>query len=123
LVSYNDCNKNPNLLADPFFQITITLKLVDASNGNSPIKHATVRIGVDGETSTIEVTTNEAGKATFDVSTKVRRLTLQLIDAPEDVKEPIFELHDEAPNFLKDADVDITVLERMVRDQMTLDVI
>ena len=100
-----------------FFKITITLKLVDASNANSPVKHATVRIGVDGETSpksTIEVSTNDAGKTTFDVSTKIRRLTLQLIDAPEDVKEPIFELHDEAPNFLRDAEVDITVLERMV---------
>ncbi len=88
--------------------------MVDASSGNSAVKHATVRIGVDGETSTIEVSTNVAGQAKFDVSTNVRRLSLQLIDAPEDVKEPIFELHDEAPNFLRDAEVDITVLERMV---------
>ncbi len=88
--------------------------MVDARSNNSPVKHGTVRIGVDGETSTIEVSTNDAGKANFDVSTKVRRLSLQLIDAPEDVKEPIFELHDEAPNFLRDAEVDITVLERMV---------
>ena len=40
-------------------------------------------------------------------------MTLQIVDASEDVKEPIFELHDDV-DFLKDAEVDIVVLERMV---------
>ena len=96
------------------FQISITLKLVDANNDNTPVTDATVRIGFqDDDTSSIYVTTNDKGKATFDVSTNVRRMTLQIVDASEDVKEPIFELHDDV-DFLKDADVDIVVLERMV---------
>jgi hypothetical protein len=43
----------------------------------------------------------------------VRKLSLQVIDADEDVKDPMFELHDDV-DFLKDAEVDITILERMV---------
>ena len=96
-----------------YFQISITLKLVDANNDNTPVNDATVRIGFHDDSSSIYVTTNDKGKATFDVSTNVRRMTLQIVDASEDVKEPIFELHDDV-DFLKDAEVDIVVLERMV---------
>ena len=86
---------------------------MDASKDNQVVSGATVRIGLGEMSSFIEVTTNDAGKAEFDVSTNIRKLSLQIVDAPESVKEPMFELHDDF-EFLKDAEVDITILERMV---------
>ena len=87
------------------------MKLVDANNNNEPVADATVRIGFNDVF--VEVTTNKFGKATFDVSSRVRQMTLQVADASDDVSEPMFELHDDF-DFLKDAEVDIVVLERMV---------
>ena len=87
------------------------MSLVDAADDNKPVAGATARVGFND--AFVEVTTDDAGKATFGVLSSVRAMTLQVVDADDDVKEPMFELHDDV-DFLKDAEVDITVLERMV---------
>lgn len=95
------------------FPVLISLRLVDNYNKKSAVHHATVRIRVNDFHDDFEVTTDKAGKAQFHVPTSTTRITLQLVDASENVIDPVFELHDDCSDFLAVTNVDIRVLERM----------
>ena len=93
-------------------QIEVTLKVMDKARRHRKVPHATVEIGMDDQ-GILDVMTNKEGEATFQASTDLKRLSLRITDAAK-VHQPSFELHD-AENFLKEGEVHIEILERMVR--------
>ena len=80
------------------------------------VSHATIEVTLDNKGHST-VTTDNHGRATFEVSTGLRVLSLQLVDGDDSVKEAIFELQDDE-NFLKEGDVRIVIRKRQVSSSL-----
>lgn len=58
--------------------------------------------------------TNQEGRGFLNVEKGFKDLHLQIVDGPDTMEDPVFELHDEA-DYLKTADVEIRIGGRAVR--------
>lgn len=79
-------------------------------DGDKAVSRAVVSISLDNEEA-FDVISDERGRATFEVTTAVKKVSLQLTNAEEGMKDPVFHLHDEL-GFLKE--IDVTVLPYLV---------
>jgi hypothetical protein len=93
--------------------VLVSMRLLDSYFDKRPIAHATVAVSINDNNQFFEVTTDREGKAIFDMPTSTYKVTLQILDATEDVIDPIFELHDDCSDFLDLNKVDLKILERM----------
>ena len=86
----------------------------DEYNGQKAVPHATVGISLDNADKFLEIVTDKDGHATLKIPpTMIKTISLQVLDASEDVIEPKFEIYDDCSNFMDSNDIKIETLERM----------
>ncbi len=94
--------------------VLVTMRLFDSHHSQRTVPHATVAVRLNNDGHFFDVTTNNEGKATFNIPTSTYKITLQLLDASDEITDPFFELRDDCSDFLDSTNVDIDILERMV---------